>query len=332
MKIKKTAAVFAVLIILISSLSAPAFAADIKEVAVGGMPFGVKFATGKILVGGLCAVDGDAGSVCPAKDAGIAENDIILKVNGNAAGEAEDVTSAVENSGGESMIFTVEHDGKMKNLSVTPQKSQSSGKFRVGLILRDSSAGIGTVTFILPETGAFGGLGHGICDKVTGDLCPIRRGCVSHVTITEISKGTPGAPGELRGIFSNEKSGSVISNTHYGVFGVMTDFENPEMLDIGSYKEGKAEIITTLDGEAGKKYSVSLSENPDGPDGTFSVEITDDELISRTGGIVQGMSGSPIIQDGKIVGAVTHVLIGDPHRGYGIRIGKMLDAMPDKLK
>ncbi|MDD6094379.1 MAG: SpoIVB peptidase S55 domain-containing protein [Clostridia bacterium] len=332
---KQQRAAFAAVIILIFilSLSVVSLAAESVKVCPGGMPFGVRFGTGKLIVSGFSDVDTESGGSCPSKLAGLCENDIIIKINGKAPGSADSVTSAVKNSGGTPMVFTVERNGKTKDLTVTPEKSLSTGEFKIGLWLRDGSAGIGTVTYIMPETGAFGGLGHGICDTATGELCDISRGAVSHVTITEISKGLPGAPGELRGIFAPEKSGSVIKNTSFGVFGIIPDISRENTVEVGDgIKEGDATVICTVSDAGECEYSIRLSENPDGNGDTFFVEITDKNLISLTGGIVQGMSGSPIIQDGKLVGAVTHVLINDPTRGYGVTVKKMLESMPDSLK
>ncbi len=334
MKRQKLAA-FAAVIILTFSVYFPvrADAAKVTEVIPGGMPFGVRFDTGKLSVSGFCDVDTEKGAVCPSKLAGICENDVIVMVNGRKVKEAEGVTEAVKNSNGETMIFTVERNGKTEDLKVTPEKSESSGDYRIGIWLRDGSAGIGTVTYIIPETGAFGGLGHGICDTVSGELITLTRGAVSHVKITDVAKGVSGDPGELRGIFSPDKCGSIIKNTPHGVFGVMTDAVEKKTVKVGEkIRSGDASLLCTVSDAGCKEYGIRISENENAADGTFYIEVTDGELISATGGIVQGMSGSPVLQDGKLIGAVTHVLINDPLRGYGITAEKMLKAMPDELK
>lgn len=329
---KRAASAAVILIILIISMCTTAYAGSI-DVYPGGMPFGVKFGSGRLIVSGFCDVDTENGGVCPSKLAGLSENDVIVKINGKTPESAEFVTKTVKKSGGEPIVFTVNRGEKQQEITVKPEKSQKSGEFKIGLWLRDGSAGIGTVTFIIPKTGAFGGLGHGICDTASGELCPISHGVVSHVTIKEINKGLPGAPGELRGIFSPEKCGTVISNTSYGVFGVMTDVaETKTVKTAEGIKEGNATVICTVNDAGASEYNVRLTANPDGNGDTFFVEITDPNLLSLTGGIVQGMSGSPLFQDGKLVGAVTHVLINDPTKGYGITVQKMIDSMPSALK
>ncbi len=201
--------------------------------------------------------------------------------------------------------------------------------------MRDSGAGIGTVTFIIPETGAFAGLGHGICDADSGELISIRRGTVSDVTISSVVRGAVGAPGELKGYFNPGKTGALLGNSGCGVWGVFSDPpESPvDALPVGlrgDVSEGSAEIFCTLDSNKIGRYRVEISNIDRAATGSkcFSVKITDPALLSASGGIVQGMSGSPIIQNGKLIGAVTHVLINDPTSGYGIFLENMLLAMP----
>lgn len=198
---------------------------------------------------------------------------------------------------------------------------------------RDSTAGIGTVTYIIPETGAFAGLGHGIYDIDTGKLVPLRRGTVNDVIISGIKKGRAGAPGELQGYFGSEKLGTLMYNYDCGVYGVFSDIpdctKDTEPMPIGlssDITEGDAEILCTLDDSGIKRYTVKIAQisRDDSSTKNFIIEVTDQELINLTGGIIQGMSGSPVIQNGKLVGAVTHVMIGEPTRGYGIFIENML--------
>jgi len=215
--------------------------------------------------------------------------------------------------------------------------SKEEGKYVTGLYVRDSGAGIGTVTFIVPETGAFGGLGHGICDGETGELIPMQRGSVVGVTISGVVKGLAGSPGEVKGYFSSGKTGTLLGNTECGVYGILAKLPEKlpcEPLPIGlrnTVKEGKATIYCTLDGTAPQEYDIEISDihRDSHSNKCFTVKVTDTDLINKTGGIIQGMSGSPIIQNGKLVGAVTHVLINDPTCGYGIFIENMLDQMGD---
>jgi stage IV sporulation protein B len=297
----------------------------------GGMPFGVKFFTDGVMVVGFA--DMPAGQKNPSSAAGIHVCDVITAVNGKKITTAAELTAAVESCGGNMLTLTFKRGDSERSVRLTPYFSHSEGKYKTGVFVRDSGAGIGTVTYIVPETGEFAGLGHGICDSETGALIPIGRGIVSGVVINDVVRGNAGAPGELKGYFKPGKTGSMISNTDCGVYGVFT----PCPTDIkpipiglkGELREGEAHILCTLD-EGGTigKYSVSISNiNRSAQAGKcFTVKITDPALLSKTGGIVQGMSGSPIIQNGKLVGAVTHVLINDPTTGYGIFIENMLNA------
>ena len=184
------------------------------------------------------------------------------------------------------------------------------------------------------ETGEFAGLGHGVCDGTTGEVIPLLRGIVTEVKLTGIKPGVSGTPGELRGYFTKNELGAVLKNTDRGVFGIYTEIPqsevNSEKVKLGGrdeVHEGKATIISTVAEGVTDEYEIMIEKLPEGKNSSsFSIRVTDSELIERTGGIVQGMSGSPILQDGKLVGAVTHVMISDPTRGYGIFIDSMLDA------
>jgi len=212
------------------------------------------------------------------------------------------------------------------------------GEYRIGVNVKDTMAGIGTVTFITPESGAFGGLGHGICDPYTGEVIPIQRGSVNDVRINNVIKGVEGKPGEIRGSFCASRSGTLLKNTDCGVFGILSSVSSSiqpmPAADISEVKLGKASILCTLDEQGVKMYEIEIeSINNDASSDTknFNIRINDKSLIEKTGGIVQGMSGSPIIQNGKLIGAVTHVMVNDPKRGYGIYIGNMLKEVPALL-
>ena len=321
------------------NFAGPASAANEGQVYLGGVPFGVRFSSGSLTVSGLCQVDAEDGDVCPASEAGLKENDTIVKINGELADSALQVTRAVEESGGKAINLVCVRDGKEFTVSVTPRKSESSGKYRIGLWIKDSSAGIGTVTYVIPSTGGFGGLGHGICDGQSGELINIDRGIVCDVEICGVDKGMPGDPGELHGSFGSVRTGVVTGNTENGVFGIFTDITNLrnsgtliEMAERSQISSGEAKIICTLDSEGPKEYSAEITCPEDAGAKSFSITVTDERLIEKTGGIVQGMSGSPVIQNGRLVGAVTHVLVGDAREGYGIYIDSMTEAMPDILK
>ena len=309
-----------------------------REVYAGGFPFGVKLYTDGLLVIGFSDVDCSAGSPTPAIDAGIQVSDIIIGINGKKTSSAKEFIEIIEKSGGNTVTLEYMRNDTRLECEVTPSVSSSDGKYKTGMWLRDSTAGIGTVTFVIPDSGVFAGLGHGICDSETGTLVPLSRGITSGVIIGGIKKGVSGSPGELKGTFNGEKTGSLMSNTENGVFGIFSDCKLSENQKITLGKkddltEGDAYIICTLDDNKPAKYSVCISDIRYDNTGNknFIVTVTDQKLIEKTGGIVQGMSGSPIIKDGVLVGAVTHVLINDPTKGYGIFADNMVSHIPDSL-
>ena len=300
----------------------------------GGMSFGVKLYTDGVLVVGLEEVNSTAGRINPAADAGIQIKDIITHINGTPITGADAMTAQIEAAGGCPITITYTRDGVPNTVTVTPVADAVDGRYKTGMWVRDSGAGIGTVTYIVPSTGEFGGLGHGICDTDTGELIPMQRGVVMDVTINGVVRGEVGAPGELKGCFRSFKRGALTKNTTCGVFGVFSslpDYASEEALPIalrGEIQCGPAQIRCTLDEGCPRYYGIeitSVNKNASGSK-SFVIHVTDPDLLEQTGGIVQGMSGSPIIQNGKLVGAVTHVLINDPTRGYGIFIETMLDA------
>ena len=310
-----------------------------KEIKLypGGMPFGVKFFTQGVMVIGFCDLDTENGKVNPAYDAGIRLKDVITHIDGKELGSALELTEAVEKSGGKPLAVRYHRAGESFETTVTPIFSESEGIYKAGIWVKDSGAGIGTVSFIVPESNYFTGLGHGICDTDTGELLPIERGTVVDVTISGINKGVSGTPGEIKGFFNAGKTGTLLGNDECGVYGIFSECPKTvsEPLPLGlrnEITEGEAFIYCTLDtGEIGK-YSVEIKNiNRNATGGKcFIVKVTDKELLEKTGGIVQGMSGSPIIQNGKIVGAVTHVMIGDPTTGYGIFAENMLRLISEE--
>lgn len=300
---------------------------------VGGMPFGVKFLTEGVIISGFNdnAMESEKN---PAKEAGLRINDIIKSIDGKAVLGAAELNEAVEKCSGKPMTVKYSRDGQDVTTVLTPVYSKNEGRYSLGIYVRDSGAGIGTITYINPQTHEFAGLGHGICDGATGQLIPMQRGSVVGVKINGIVKGLSGAPGEVKGYFNSGKTGTLLGNTDCGVWGVLATLpkgaEN-NLLEVGTredIKEGRAYVHTQLDSDKVEKYEIQISDIQRDATGNkcFTVKITDKDLISKTGGIIQGMSGSPIIQNGKLVGAVTHVLINDPTTGYGIFIENMLAA------
>lgn len=284
---------------------------------------------------GFCDVDTKEGRKNPATEAGLKPKDVILAVNGKPLSGASELTDLIEGSQGKPLTLHCRRGTGEFDTTLTPAYCPAESRYKTGIWVRDSGAGIGTVTFIIPETGAFAGLGHGICDADTGNLVAMKRGTVSDVTISSVVKGAAGAPGELKGYFNAGKVGALLGNSTCGVWGMFTEVpECPtEPMPIGlrnDVEEGEAYILCTLDTNKIERYDVKISNIHHEATGSkcFTVTVTDPDLIAASGGIVQGMSGSPIIQNGKIVGAVTHVLIGDPTTGYGIFIENMLVNMP----
>jgi stage IV sporulation protein B len=314
----------------------PTLAADTLRsvtVCVGGMPFGVKFFTEGVTVVGFNDIDTKNGSINPAARAGLRQKDVILTVNGTPLSGAADLNDRIEASQGTPLKLTCRRAGKEFEALLTPAWCDAEARYKTGIWVRDSGAGIGTVTFILPDTGAFAGLGHGICDAETGTLVPMKRGSVSNVTISAVVKGKAGDPGELKGYFNAGKTGALLGNSACGVWGMFTTLPSKDTptMQLGlrdEIQEGDAYILCTLESNKIEKYDVRISNIRRESTGSkcYTVTVTDPDLIASTGGIVQGMSGSPIIQNGKLVGAVTHVLINDPTTGYGIFIENMLNA------
>ena len=297
----------------------------------GGTPFGLKMLTDGVLVVGLSPIETSTGTLCPAQTAGIRKGDIITAADGELLDSFDELAEVISASEGAAVELTVRREEKELQLSVVPAVS-NSGRYQCGIWGRDSSAGIGTMTYY-DLSGNFGGLGHGVCDADTESLMPLAKGEILQASIFDIVPGTLGEPGELRGSFSGGFSvGMLKKNTPCGVFGTMhtiPDFSEP--MEVGRKQEitpGPAQILTTVQGKEAVLYEIEIEKviYSDTPTRNMILKVTDPELLALTGGIVQGMSGSPIIQDGKLVGAVTHVLVNDPTRGYGIFIENMLEA------
>lgn len=347
MKTKLLPRIRAVLVCLMAiallspGIGATALPPDTDVVLPGGFPFGVKFTTSGVLIVGFCDIDTGDKAQNPAKAAGLKIKDILTHVNGEALEDAASLTRAIDAAGGKPLTLTYRRGDKCATTTLTPIPDPATGGYKTGLYVRDSGAGIGTVTFVLPQNHAFAGLGHGICDVDTGELMPISRGTVMDVTVSGVNRGLPGSPGEIKGYFGTGKTGTLLGNTACGVFGLYAELPAPltdqEPVEVGSREdvhEGDATICCTLGNNERRTYTARITGIDRSAQGSkcFSIHITDPELLRQTGGIVQGMSGSPILQDGKIIGAVTHVLINDPAAGYGIFIDNMMRNMPDLLK
>ena len=341
-KMKRISACFACALLMIGCVSgfsvfdaSAAGGAQYKNLSLipGGVPFGVKFNTEGVVVLGFCDLEGISKTQNPAYLAGLRPKDVITEVNGREIDGAEDLTRVIENSEGKALDVTYTRSGEKKTTKLSPAYSKEEGRYKTGVWVRDSGAGIGTVTYVMPSTGEFGGLGHGICDGESGELVSMESGVITDVKIHSVKKGVSGTPGEVKGYFGKNQCGSLKSNTECGVFGSFTQLPTGlgDAMPVGLRDEvkcGGAEILCTLDSGGRQSYKIEISSVNRRADGSkcFIIKVTDKNLIEKTGGIVQGMSGSPIIQNGKLVGAVTHVMINDPTVGYGIFIENMLNA------
>ena len=299
-----------------------------KKVILSGDPFGIKFLTDGVTVVSLSNLQTKDGTLCPAKKAGLLVGDRLLSIDGKTVATNENIREAVENSGGKPLKVVYKRDGKQHETEISPLVC-SDGVLRVGMWIKDSAAGIGTMTYIDPETSSFGGLGHPICDNSSGNILSVGKGEITSAQIFDVQKGVSGVPGELKGSLAGGDTGVLLKNTETGVFGQIYSVPDGEEIEIG-YKQsvsvGKAEIITTLPSGKGR-FEIEIEKislNTSSKTKNMVIKITDPALLSETGGIVQGMSGSPIIQNGKLIGAVTHVLVDDSTKGYGIFIENML--------
>ena len=272
-------------------------------------------------------------SVQSAQDSkDIKSGDKIISLNGERIICIEDIKRATENLTQEEITLECERDGKKYTTKITPKLVD--GEYRLGLVLKDGAAGIGTITYIDPRTNSFGGLGHGICDQETGEVIDFTSGKVTGVILSGVKRGEEGKPGELSGLLTDKVSGELYANTECGVFGRLDSI--PDNLNLTPVQiahrdevhEGEATILSSVKVGSVKEYKIKISEINKSSTGTksFKIKVTDPTLIAITGGVVKGMSGSPIIQDGKLVGAVTHVMVANPTEGYGIFIENMLNA------
>jgi stage IV sporulation protein B len=296
-----------------------------------GQPFGIKMFTDGVMVTDVSGFNTENSFVSPAKDAGIKPGDVIKTISFTPVYSNADVSRIVRMNDGETMTIHFTRDDKEMSVKVTPEQGDD-GISKIGMWVRDSSAGIGTMTFLDPATNRFAGLGHPVCDNSSGALLPLASGEVVPVSVENVIRGRVGAAGELTGRFitdAREEIGKLLVNSESGVYGTLNDgiIDNEDYINdpipLGTrsqIREGKAFIISTIDENEPTIYSIEIeSINLSGTDGKdMVIKVTDDRLLRETGGIVQGMSGSPIIQGGRLIGAVTHVFVNNPQKGYGI--------------
>ena len=300
--------------------------ANDNYVYLGGIPAGFELNIKGVKVIGLCDVVSKEGVFSPSKDSGIEIGDILLKIGNNTINSAEDINNYLKEGVND---VTICRNNCLININVTPVKDVS-GMLKIGLFVRNDVSGIGTITFITPD-GIIAALGHPVMGD-NSEILKINNGTIYSGVITGYNKGERGAPGELKGVFERDNIiGKITANRINGVYGKsnkeynLSNLKKVEIADNSEVKIGDAEVYTTIDGKTPKYYKMNIVKiDLDNQDNrNFIVKITDQELLEETGGIIQGMSGSPILQNGKLIGAVTHVYINDPSRGFGIFIDNM---------
>jgi len=304
----------------------------------GGQSIGVRLNTEGVLVVGLTDIVDTSGKKRNiAEEHGIKLGDTLVEINDTTIINSLHVADIVTNSNGEDIKLTFLRDNKEYDVVVNPIKASEDEKYRLGLWVRDKTAGVGTMTFYEVESGKFGALGHAITDADTGSLLSVKDGEIISSRVVSIEQGQRGKPGEIKGVFYdvNNPLGKLQKNTPFGVYGelirkIPNDYLSGPIPIAFQHEvnEGKAFVFTTTDDNEIQQYEIEITKvNPQSKPNIKSmiIKVTDERLLNKTGGIVQGMSGSPIIQDGKLVGAITHVLINDPTRGYGVFIEWMID-------
>ena len=299
-----------------------------QSICASGELIGLRIHNKGLIVTNLAPVCCGGQQISPAQNAGLLPGDIIIEINGSIPKDSEQVSMLLKTD----TVLTLKRNNSIKKVNVSPVIDDSDGKLKLGLWVRDSSAGVGTMTYLNPDTLTYGALGHGISDSDTGVMFDVASGTIEKSRVVRIEKGKRGAPGQISGSFSHadEVSGTVTKNCEAGIFGDIFPHSdiNSVAYPVGvmsQVKTGEATILSTVDGGI-KEYKICILRSMPYGAATkgLAIEITDPLLLEKTGGIVQGMSGSPIIQNGRIIGAVTHVLVNDPTRGYGIFIENML--------
>lgn len=315
------------LLFLLTILLFPTFIKAYSEyVIVGGENIGIELNSHGVMVVGFYEVNGTN----PANNAGLKVGDIILSVNSETVQKISELQAIINRSNSDTVILKYKRDNEIKTTSLKLVKDNNT--YKTGIYVKDSITGIGTLTFIDPNTKLFGALGHEIIEKSTGKILNIRTGSIFESSVSSINRSEVGSPGEKNARFFNEKSlGTISENTNKGIFGTYSGNINSTNLykvaTANEVKIGDAKILTVTNGSNVEEYNIKITKIINNGQKTKNImfEITDKTLIEKTGGIVQGMSGSPIIQGKYIVGAVTHVVIDNPERGYGIFITNMLE-------
>lgn len=296
-----------------------------QKVMVSGEVFGIKLYTDGVIVVGIQEVQTDSGKKSPSGSAGIEVGDIIVAIDGENVYTSDQVQSILGANNGGSFEVKIKRGERYRDYTVTPVYCEREGCYKAGMWVRDSTAGIGTITFYNKQSGIFAALGHQINDIDTKEIMPMLDGEAVKATVSKIEKSTRGTTGSLECDFTNQTLGKLLSNTDCGIYGAYAEIsecakEYP-VAAIQEVKKGKAALISTVEKGQPKKYEIEITHigfNENNREKNMIVKVTDKDLIDKTGGIVQGMSGSPIIQNGKLVGALTHVIVGNPQKGYAV--------------
>lgn len=309
------------------------------EVIPVGEVVGVKLYTSGVLVVGTSSIESQNGEVYkPFKDTQIQEGDSIIAVNGTNINNTTDLIEIIQNSNGEKIEITYVSDEQEQKCEITPVKDKE-GKYKIGLWVRDSAAGVGTVSFYNPKTDSFAALGHAITDIDTGDIIDPSYGEIDNVNIVSVVKGRKENPGKIQGSIKKDSFiGNIYTNTKYGIYGIIKNssklsIDYSKKMKVASRQEiqtGNAKILCNVDGSV-KEYDIEIEKvylNNNYDNKSMLIKVTDEELLQKTGGIIQGMSGSPIIQNGKFVGAVTHVFVNNPEMGYAVFGDIMIQNLP----
>lgn len=303
-----------------------------KYVVPGGDAFGIRLYTKGVMVIRIDSVTTVSGNVSPGRAAGLKEGDMIISVDGVEVYRNRELSAIFASSGGKKLKLKIERDSKGREIEFSPALCSEDSTYKGGLWIRDSTAGIGTITWYDRTNGIFAGLGHAVCDADTGEIMPLSGGDAVKAKIKGCYKGKSGSAGELCGVFSSGTVGSLYINGETGVYGIMDSFDkNENVVPVAlrqEVKTGAAQIICTVDDGGAAYYDIEIEKIFDGNDTqrNLVLKVTDPDLLEKTGGIVQGMSGSPIIQNGMLVGAVTHVFVDDPSEGYGIFAQNMTET------
>lgn len=320
------------ILVIIFSFSISIIPADAKtdKVIIGGEPFGLKLYCKGVMITRFENFVSNNKKICPAKSSGLRINDIIMYADNKRIKSNEQLNNIVKKSKGKNISFKIERNNKNMAIKVKPELN-SNKEYYIGVWVRDSCAGIGTISYYNPKNKTYGALGHGICDIDTGAIIPNDQGEILKANITGVTKSKNNNIGTLNGFFTDTTIGNIKNNSALGIYGNTISVKNSKLTDVSKSSEvnpGKAKLITTIKGTKPKSYDIEITDicnNNKSSNKNFVIEIKDKRIKEETGGIVQGMSGSPIIQNEKFIGTLTHVFLNDCQKGYGIFAENMIN-------